>query len=646
MSGTACAPNSDRGVPAAARSAVIRCHKKKSTAGAANPPGNRDTLDKAGGLRGIYVVKLLTRYVIREHVGPLLFALSALTSLLMLQYVARQLANLAGKGLPWSAIGQFFVLSLPFTIAMTMPMAVLVATLYAFGRMAAEHEITAFKASGVRVRTLMLPVLGCALILSLVMVWFNDQVLPAANHQLSVLQRDIARTRPTLALREQALNAITDQFFMRVARTNAETNRMYDVVIYDLSGGPERKTIYADSGVFAPGTNNRDLQLTLFDGFAQEFVRGDPRRLQRSYFQSQVIRKAGVTQGYEASTSDSYKGDREMTVCELHRKYRADAVEVERIRQEYISNAQLLRKMGGGVIRAPKARPRAEVLGTAYCERFLPAVSRLFLPKKAKAQEGQPPVKTDSQQVQPPVQPAVQPTVQPPVQPPVQTDSQAVQPPVQQPVPPPVPPQIVPPGTAEPIQPAPGLTAQQDSILRASGIDPTQQPVTTPATPPTDSVAVARGMVNATGVQLIAQREGLDSLAVEIHKKFALSFACFVFVLFGPPIALRFPRGGVGVTIGVSIIVFGLYYVCLMGGEALADKGRLPAFVAMWMANVIFTLVALVMLWRVESTTDTSRGGGLRDWWIDRKARRQLMKSMKSSKTSGGTGGSGAVATA
>ena len=71
-------------------------------------------------------MKLLTRYVVREHVGPLLFALSALTSLLMLQYVARQLANLAGKGLPWSAIAQFFVLSLPFTVAMTMPMAVLV----------------------------------------------------------------------------------------------------------------------------------------------------------------------------------------------------------------------------------------------------------------------------------------------------------------------------------------------------------------------------------------------------------------------------------------------------------------------------------------------------------------------------------------
>ena len=118
-------------------------------------------------------MRIVTRYIVREHAGPLVFALTALTSLLMLQYVARQLANLAGKGLPWSAIGKFFLLSLPFTIAMTMPMAVLVATLYAFGRMAAEQEVTAFKANGVRVRALMTPVLISALLVSIGMVLFT-----------------------------------------------------------------------------------------------------------------------------------------------------------------------------------------------------------------------------------------------------------------------------------------------------------------------------------------------------------------------------------------------------------------------------------------------------------------------------------------
>jgi lipopolysaccharide export system permease protein len=184
--------------------------------------------------------------------------------------------------------------------------------------------------------------------------------------------------------------------------------------------------------------------------------------------------------------------------------------------------------------------------------------------------------------------------------------------------------------------PAPGLTYAQDSALRAAGIDPeahvaaqqaAQQAAQAARPVNVDTMSVYKAAVSAAGVQLIAAREGLDSLAVEIHKKFALSFACLVFVLFGPPIALRFPRGGVGVTIGVSIAVFGLYYICLMGGEALADKGHLPAYVAMWIANVIFTIAGLVLLWRVESTTDTSRGGGLRDWWADRQARMLLART-------------------
>jgi lipopolysaccharide export system permease protein len=75
--------------------------------------------------------------------------------------------------------------------------------------------------------------------------------------------------------------------------------------------------------------------------------------------------------------------------------------------------------------------------------------------------------------------------------------------------------------------------------------------------------------------------------------------------------------------------VFGLYYVCLMGGEALADKGRLPAFIAMWIANVVFSLTGIALLWRVESTTDSSRGGGIREWLTDRKVRKQLAREMK-----------------
>jgi lipopolysaccharide export system permease protein len=110
-------------------------------------------------------------------------------------------------------------------------------------------------------------------------------------------------------------------------------------------------------------------------------------------------------------------------------------------------------------------------------------------------------------------------------------------------------------------------------------------------------------------------RDSMNRYGVEIHKKFALSAACIVFVLIGAPIALRFPRGGVGLVIGVSLTVFALYYVGLIAGEALADRNFLTPFWAMWAANVILTIVGLILLVRMGREGATSRGGDLTEFF-------------------------------
>jgi lipopolysaccharide export system permease protein len=105
-------------------------------------------------------------------------------------------------------------------------------------------------------------------------------------------------------------------------------------------------------------------------------------------------------------------------------------------------------------------------------------------------------------------------------------------------------------------------------------------------------------------------RRSANGYEVEIQKKFALAAACFVFILLGAPIALRFPRGGVGLTIGVSLVVFALYYVGLIAGESLARRGLVPPFLSMWGANLIFTALALFLLSRMGRENTTGRGGG------------------------------------
>ena len=96
---------------------------------------------------------------------------------------------------------------------------------------------------------------------------------------------------------------------------------------------------------------------------------------------------------------------------------------------------------------------------------------------------------------------------------------------------------------------------------------------------------------------------------VEVQKKFSLAAACVIFVLIGAPVALRFPRGGVGLVIGVSFAIFGLYYVGLIAGETLADKGFLPPWIAMWGANILLLVLGAVLAAQMGRESTTTRGG-------------------------------------
>ena len=98
--------------------------------------------------------------------------------------------------------------------------------------------------------------------------------------------------------------------------------------------------------------------------------------------------------------------------------------------------------------------------------------------------------------------------------------------------------------------------------------------------------------VNLWSMERKALLRRAAGLSVEVHKKFALPVACVVFVLIGAPIGMRVRRAGPGVAF-VSIGFFLFYYICLIGGEELANRLMLPPWFAMWMANIVLGLIGL-----------------------------------------------------
>ena len=98
--------------------------------------------------------------------------------------------------------------------------------------------------------------------------------------------------------------------------------------------------------------------------------------------------------------------------------------------------------------------------------------------------------------------------------------------------------------------------------------------------------AAIRNEIEMWAIERDAMMRRMATLSVEFHKKFSLPAACVVFVLVGAPIGMRVRRAGPAVAF-VSIAFFLFYYLCLVGGEELANRLLLPPWLAMWLANIV-----------------------------------------------------------
>jgi lipopolysaccharide export system permease protein len=332
-------------------------------------------------------VRLLDRYVLRQLAAPFFFALAAQTSLMLLSQVAKKFGALVGKGLPWTVIGEVFALSLPFIIAMTLPMAVLLAVLYTFSHLAADNEITAMRASGISVYQVLRPVLIWGVCMAAFNFMFVDQVLPRSNARLRSLLIDIGRKKPTFELREQVINEVPpSQYFLRASRIDAATGRLRGVTIYDVGGEASRRIIYADSGSMAYAEGQTDLSLRLFDGSIHQYRPAEPTRFQLTYFSVNDIRVKNVYDQLQRNTSESIRGDREMSTCEMLdviRDAKQQQAEARRDRAELVVHDLRLLL---GLPPLPTEPPApTDSVKRGYCG-WLKSLQAVLLPKTAEAQ--------------------------------------------------------------------------------------------------------------------------------------------------------------------------------------------------------------------------------------------------------------------
>jgi lipopolysaccharide export system permease protein len=524
-------------------------------------------------------MRLITRHILRSLAAPFVWGLVALTGLLLLNPLAPLIDQFGGKGLDAGIIVEAVVLTLPALLALSLPMAVLVSTLYAYSQLAADMEMVAMYANGISVWRMARPALLAAAVVAGVNFTLFDEVVPRSNARFSTLRSDVIGKMPTLSLRPQVLNALppADQYTLQAADIDPVTGEMSHVTIYDLTDYDTRSVIVADSGRMAQSPNGTDLLLTLFSGVALEFKESEPGRIQRTLFQTDKVRIRNVENSLHRTTDiggNNNSNDREMSGCEL-----LDGADAARVRssagihqQEYFTHRDLQALSGLPLSAAPGIQSTPHL--TPHCRHFRGVerwFERLILPAPLHAEELQQPGQVPPSQTP---QPAQVP----------QAPAPAGPQPVQQ-------------------QPGPQLPVQQPPFL----------------VPPVTAIGVATGSgmpTSAAEAENIARSVSVDrsemlGYAVEYHKKFAIPLASFCFVLLGIALALKYPGSGIGLVIGASLVIFLGFYVLLIGGENVAKKGYVSPFVGIQAPLILLTAIGLVAVYSANREMGTARSAGL-----------------------------------
>ncbi len=261
-------------------------------------------------------MKILTRYILREHIAPFLFAFFTITFLLIIDFVPKIVNSVLDKDLPVSVVFELIGLNLAWMVALSVPMSVLVATLMAFGRLTSDFEVTALKTSGVNLLRIIVPLLIVGGIITLGMIVFNDRVLPDLNKRARTLRSDISRMRPTLVFRSGVFISDIPNYLIYMDHIDHSTSRVEQVRITETKDPTKPQIIIADSGYLRVTDDARIMKFTLYNGELHSLDTEDPENYQKVAFKQQVINIAGTGSHLERSDSD-YRTDREMSIGQM-----------------------------------------------------------------------------------------------------------------------------------------------------------------------------------------------------------------------------------------------------------------------------------------------------------------------------------------
>jgi LPS export ABC transporter permease LptG/LPS export ABC transporter permease LptF len=257
---------------------------------------------------------LIDRYLVRETLLPLLLSLLLITFLLIIPPILQQGYALIAQGVEWSVVVRVLVTLLPQALSISIPMAVLMGLLIAFGRLSADREFVAMQSCGVSVYRLLRPVAFIALVSTAVTGYVLIVALPNANQTF----REITIGEVSSLIENKVKPRVFfDTFPNRViyVRDLPAGGGWRDIFLADTSRPGETHVYFAREGRILVDREKKLVRLELMHGTEHTTLAAEPDKYQGTEFENFSLNLDPQT----VFPPPPSRGVPEMTIADLRR---------------------------------------------------------------------------------------------------------------------------------------------------------------------------------------------------------------------------------------------------------------------------------------------------------------------------------------
>ena len=197
----------------------------------------------------------------------------------------KHLDKFLGKGLSFGVIFKFIIYQSASILSLAAPMAILVATMMAFGILSSDNEITGFKASGISYFDFLKPSLLFGFIIVFIMIPFNLWILPDMNHNMRKLSYQVSKERPDIEIKENMINILYEKIIYVGDRIGEKS--FNNIIIFNKESIKNKTTILAEQGTFKSLSDG--IILNLYNGSIHENIKSYNNEYRKTYFEKYKI---------------------------------------------------------------------------------------------------------------------------------------------------------------------------------------------------------------------------------------------------------------------------------------------------------------------------------------------------------------------